>query len=74
MRSSSKAESHTRGCPAPERGETSPEGATGPRARRKFASAGLSSPSEAEFRPRVAGLTVWWAAGATRAGGPTVGP
>jgi hypothetical protein len=55
-----------RGWPALERGGTSPEGATGPRARQKFASAVPCPSSEAEFRPRVVGPTVWWAAGATR--------
>jgi hypothetical protein len=73
VRPSNEAEPHTGGRPALEQGGTSPEGATSPRARRKFAS-GLTWPSnEAEFRPRVAGPTVWWAVGATRAVGPTVG-
>jgi hypothetical protein len=74
MRPSSEAEPHSSGCPALERGGTSPEGAPSPRARRKFASAVSYPSSEAEFRPRVAGPTVWWATGATRAVGPAVGP
>jgi hypothetical protein len=85
MRSSSEAEPRSRGPPAPERGgaslggggggpahgrgRTSPEGATSPRARRRFASAVSCPSSEAEFRPRVAGPTVWWAVGATCAVG-----
>jgi hypothetical protein len=32
----SEAESHSKGCPTLERGGTSPEGATSPRARRSF--------------------------------------
>jgi hypothetical protein len=71
---SSKAEPHPRGRLALERGGTSPEGATSPRARRRFASAVLCPSSVAEFRSRVVGPTVWWAAGATRAAGPTTGP
>jgi hypothetical protein len=59
VRPSSEAEPHPRGRPALKRGRTSPEGATGPRARRKFASAVSCPSSEAEFRPRVAGPTVW---------------
>jgi hypothetical protein len=51
------------GRPASERGGTSPEGATGPRARRSFTSAAPCPSSEAEFRPRVARPTVWWAVG-----------
>jgi hypothetical protein len=72
-RPSSEAEPHPRGRPTLARGGTSPEGATGPRARREFASAVSCPSSEAEFRQRVAGPTVWWAAGATRSMGPTVG-
>jgi hypothetical protein len=53
----------SRGCPAPEQGGTSPEGATSPRARWSFTSAVPCTSSEAEFRPTVARLTVWWAAG-----------
>jgi hypothetical protein len=49
-------------------------GAPSPRARRKFASAMSYPSSEAEFCPRVAGPTVWWAAGATLAVGSAVGP
>jgi hypothetical protein len=43
------------GRPALERGGTSLEGASSPRARRSFVSAVLCPSSEAEFRPRVAG-------------------
>jgi hypothetical protein len=49
---------HLRGRPNLERGGTSPEGATGPRARRSFASAVLRPSSEAEFRPRAPGAIV----------------
>jgi hypothetical protein len=59
----SEAESCSRGCPAPERGGTSPERATGPRARRSSTSAAPRPSSEAEFRLRVARPTVWWAVG-----------
>jgi hypothetical protein len=55
VRASSEAESHPRGRPALERGGTSPEGATSPRARRSLVSVALCPSSEAEFRPRVAG-------------------
>jgi hypothetical protein len=74
VRPSSEAEPHPGGRPALERRGTSPQGATGPRASRKFASAVMWHSSEAEFRPRVAGPTVRWAAGATRAVGPTIEP
>jgi hypothetical protein len=74
VRPSSEAEPHLRGRPTLERGGTSPEGAPSPRARRKLASAVSCPSSEAEFRPRVAGPTVCWAAGATRAVGLAVGP
>jgi hypothetical protein len=57
VRPSSEAESHPRGRPALERGETSPEGAIGPRARRNLTRGGDQPSSEAEFRPRVAGPT-----------------
>jgi hypothetical protein len=78
MRSSSEAdvqppsevEPHSRGRLALERDGTSPEGATSPRARRRFASVVSCPSSEAEFRPRVARPTVWWAVGATWAVGP----
>jgi hypothetical protein len=49
---------HPKGRPVPERGETSPEGATGPRARWGFVSVVLCPSSEEVFRPRVAGQTV----------------
>jgi hypothetical protein len=55
---SSEAGPHPRGRPALERGGTSPEGATSPRARRKSTGAVPRPSSEAEFCPRVAGLTV----------------
>jgi hypothetical protein len=58
VRASSEAESHPRGRPALERGGNSPEGATNLRAMRELVSAPLCPSSEAEFRPRVAGLTV----------------
>jgi hypothetical protein len=54
----SEAEPHPRGRPTLERGGTSPEEATDPRARRRFASAVPRPLNEAEFRPRVAGPTV----------------
>jgi hypothetical protein len=89
VRPLSEAEPHLRGRPALERGGTSPEGATGPRARRNLTRGGVQPPSprarrefasavscpssEAEFRPRVAGPTVWWAAGTTKAVGLAVG-
>jgi hypothetical protein len=38
-----------------ERGEVSPEGASGPRARRGFGGTALCPSSEAEFSPRGAG-------------------
>jgi hypothetical protein len=60
-RPSSEAEPHPRGRPALDRGGTSLE---------KFSSVVPCSSSEAEFRSRVAGLTTWWAVGATRAVGP----
>jgi hypothetical protein len=58
VRASSEAEPHPRGRPAIERGGTSPEGATSPRARRRRASVALCPSSEAEFHPRVAGPTI----------------
>jgi hypothetical protein len=60
---SSEAESRLRGHPAPERGGTSPEGATGPRVRRGYTSAAPFPSSKAELRPRVARPIVWWAVG-----------
>jgi hypothetical protein len=54
-RASSEAEPHMRGRPALERGGTSPEGVSSPRARRSFVSAVSCPLSEAEFHPRVAG-------------------
>jgi hypothetical protein len=57
VRASSVAEPHARGRPVLERGGTSREGATGPRARRGLVSAALSPSSEAEFRSRAAGST-----------------
>jgi hypothetical protein len=59
----SEAEPYSRGRPAPGRGGTSPEGATGPRARQGFTSTALFPSSEAEFRPRVVRPIVWWAVG-----------
>jgi hypothetical protein len=55
VRASSEAETRSTGRLAFERGETSPEGASNPRARRSFVSVVLCPSSEAEFRPRVAG-------------------
>jgi hypothetical protein len=55
--------SRSRGRPAPERGGTSPEGATSPRARRSFTNAAPYPSSEAEFCPRVVRPTAWWAVG-----------
>jgi hypothetical protein len=63
MRASSEAEPRSRGRLAPERGGTSPEGATSPRARWRFAIAAPCPLSEAEFLPRMARPTVWWAMG-----------
>jgi hypothetical protein len=63
MRASSEAEPRSRGRPAPERDGTSPEGATSPRARRRFANAAPCPSSEVGFRSRVARLTVWWVVG-----------
>jgi hypothetical protein len=71
---SSKAEPHLRGCPALERGGTSPEGASGPRARRNLTRGGVRPSSEAEPHPRgrptlerggtspkgASGPRVWW--------------
>jgi hypothetical protein len=51
-RASSEAESRTRGRPALERGRVSPEGASGPQARRSFARGGVPPSSEAEFHLR----------------------
>jgi hypothetical protein len=68
-RPSSEAGPRARQRPALERGGTSPKGATVPRARRRFTSVVSCPSSEAKFRPRVAGPTVWRAAGATRAMG-----
>jgi hypothetical protein len=67
---SSKAEPHPRGRPVLERGGTSLEGASSPRTRRSFVSVVPSPSSEAEFRLRGAGLTVWRATGAARSVGP----
>jgi hypothetical protein len=50
----SDAEPHPRGRPALERGGTSPEGATGPRARRSCTGTAPYPSSGVEFRPRVA--------------------
>jgi hypothetical protein len=69
VRPPSEAGPRSRGRPAHERDGTSFEGATNPRARRRFASAASCPSSEAEFCPRVAGPTVWWAVGAIRAVG-----
>jgi hypothetical protein len=52
MRSLSEAEPRSRGRLAPERGGTSPEGATGPRARQNLARGGDLPPSETETHPR----------------------
>jgi hypothetical protein len=46
---SSEAGPYPRGRPAPERGETSPEGATGPRVRRNLTRGGNHSSSEAKL-------------------------
>jgi hypothetical protein len=54
----SEAESRWRGRPTLERDGTSLEGATDPRARRSCTGAAPYPSSEAEFRPRVAGLIV----------------
>jgi hypothetical protein len=47
--------SRERGCPAPERDETSLEGVNDPRARRICTEAAPYPSSGAEFYPRVAG-------------------
>jgi hypothetical protein len=52
VRASSEAEPHPRGRPALERGRTSPEGATNPRARRNLTRGGDRPLSEAEPHPR----------------------
>jgi hypothetical protein len=51
------------GRPNPARGGASLERATNPRAKRSFTSAAPCPSSEAEFRPRVARSSVWWAVG-----------
>jgi hypothetical protein len=73
-RSSSEAGSHPRGRPTLERGGISLEGSSNPRAGRKSASGAPCPSSETEFYLRVAELSAWWAAGATRAVGPVIGP
>jgi hypothetical protein len=50
-RPSSEAEPRSRGCPGPERGGTSPEGATGPRARWNLTRGGARPPSDVEACP-----------------------
>jgi hypothetical protein len=52
MRSSSEVEPRSRGCPAPERGGTSLEGASSPRARRYLTRGGDQPSSEAEVCQR----------------------
>jgi hypothetical protein len=64
----------TRSSSEAERGGASLEEVSSPRARQKFARVVPCPSSEAEFRPRVAGLSAWWAARATRAVGLAVGP
>jgi hypothetical protein len=59
----SEAKYRLRGRPTLERGGALPEGATGPRVRRRRTGAAPYPSSEAEFRPRVAKPTVWWAVG-----------
>jgi hypothetical protein len=66
VRASSEAETCSRGRLALERGGTSSEAASSPRARRNFISAVLCPSSEAEFRSRVAG--------ADCSGGPLMPP
>jgi hypothetical protein len=52
-----------------ERGGVSPEGASSHRARRSFGSTARGPSSEAEFFPRGARPTAWWAAEVARAMG-----
>jgi hypothetical protein len=47
MRASSEAETRSRGCLALERGGTSPEGASNPRAKRNLTRGGVQPSSEA---------------------------
>jgi hypothetical protein len=70
MRSLSEAETHSRGRPALERGGTPLEGATSPRARRRFAGAAPRPSSEAEFRRGWLGRLSRGQLGATWAVGP----
>jgi hypothetical protein len=59
----SEAESRSRERPTLERDGTSPEGATGPQARRGCTGAVSCPSSRAGFRPRVARPIVWQALG-----------
>jgi hypothetical protein len=54
MRASSEAETRSRGCLALERGGTSPEGASSPRAKRNLTRGGVQPSSEAE--PHLGGV------------------
>jgi hypothetical protein len=62
------------GVQPPSEAEPHPRGATGPRARWKFACVVSCPSSEAEFYSRVAGPSAWWAAGSSKAVGLAVGP
>jgi hypothetical protein len=52
VRDSSEAEPRPRGCPALERGEASPEGASSPRVRRNLTRGGVQHSTEAKPHPR----------------------
>jgi hypothetical protein len=58
VRASSEAKPHSRGRPALEQGEGSPEGAANLRARRNLVSAVLCPLSEVGFRPGVLGTAI----------------
>jgi hypothetical protein len=67
VRASSEAEPHLRGPPALERGGTSPEGASEPRARRNLTREGVRPSSETEPHPRgvqpSSEAESWWYGG-----------
>jgi hypothetical protein len=66
---SSEAEIRPRGCQALERGVDSPEGASSPRARRRFHGAALGPRARRRFARGVPRLAIWWAVEAFRAVG-----
>jgi hypothetical protein len=69
---SSKAESRPRGSQSLERGGDSPEGALGPRARRRLRGTTPGPRARRRFVRAVPRVTVWWAVEVSWAVGPSL--